>query len=125
MSDYNIVSLFTEKDNLLQVIAIATVGPGAAVGLYYVDREGMKSKLERIDDVVHPAAEDDENLNKDAAQAEEQLPLKPLPDDKTSSVDLSSSRIIAPSPRSKNNRLQQARDIMAKMKTRLQYKARK
>ena len=85
----------------------------------------MKSKLERIDDVVHPAAEDDENLNKDAAQAEEQLPLKPLPDDKTSSVDLSSSRIIAPSPRSKNNRLQQARDIMAKMKTRLQYKARK
>ena len=79
----------------------------------------MKSKLERIDDVVHLASEGLEG--NDNADDEEQLPLKSLPDDKTS-FDLASSKMIASSPRSRNNRLQQARDIMAKMKTRLQYK---
>lgn len=82
------------------------------------------SKLEKIDDMVHPAADAD-SVVKEAADDEKPLPVQPSRGDKSSSADVSSSTVIASSPRSKNNRLQQARDIMAKMKTRLQYKPRK
>lgn len=85
----------------------------------------MKTKLEKINEFVHPAVEIDQQGNEEAGEGEESTTeAKPAGQKKTlGKPPLSSS--IASSPRGKNTRLQQARDIMARMKSSLNYRAKK
>lgn len=74
------------------------VGPGAALGLYYADRQSLSTQLEAESAMIHPV-EEEPLLPQETSEEKSKTPKSPKRDNVP----------IPASPKTRGNRLQQAR----------------
>jgi hypothetical protein len=95
---------------VLQVIAVAMVGAGAAVGVYYAKKASSTIRLDAGGDfIVHNVVDAEDDNGGERVEGEEEttrMRPRPPPEHKKPAVP--------PSPSTRLSRLQQARDILAK-----------
>jgi hypothetical protein len=101
------------------VIAVALVGPGAAVSLYYANREKVTLNADSSKNIIHSTAEMEtkaEGIDKDEEDRDAVADKGNSRDESRKNSHSKDTPVAASSP-SNASRLNQARDIMAKMRT--------